>query len=74
MELSRWSKQRDRSHRFPMYCASFDWGNIDQFSFNREQLVNMKKTCQKHCFSPLNHNLAYCSNDARASSSGCGRR
>ena len=26
----------------------------------------MKKTCQKHCFSTLNHNLAYCYNDARA--------
>ena len=25
----------------------------------------MKKTCQKHCFSTLNHNLAYCYNDAR---------
>jgi len=50
---------------FPMYSASFDWGNIDQFSFNREQLTNMKKTCQKQCFSTLNHNLAYCYNDAR---------
>jgi hypothetical protein len=25
----------------------------------------MKKTCQQHCFSTLNHNLAYCYNDAR---------
>jgi hypothetical protein len=25
----------------------------------------MKKTCQRHCFSTLNHNLAYCYNDAR---------
>ena len=25
----------------------------------------MKKTCQHHCFSTLNHNLAYCYNDAR---------
>jgi MoaA/NifB/PqqE/SkfB family radical SAM enzyme len=50
---------------FPMYSASFDWGNIDQFNFNRDQLDGMKKTCQKHCFSTLNHNLAYCYNDAR---------
>jgi len=25
----------------------------------------MKKSCQQHCFSTLNHNLAYCYNDAR---------
>jgi len=25
----------------------------------------MNKTCQQHCFSTLNHNLAYCYNDAR---------
>ena len=50
---------------FPMYSASFDWGNIDQFTFERDQLTDMKKTCQKHCFSTLNHNLAYCYNDAR---------
>ena len=50
---------------FPMYSASFDWGNIDQFTFNRQQLDDMKQTCQKHCFSTLNHNLAYCYNDAR---------
>jgi hypothetical protein len=25
----------------------------------------MKDTCQRHCFSTLNHNLAYCYNDAR---------
>jgi hypothetical protein len=29
---------------FPMYSASFDWGNIDQFTFNRDQLDDMKKT------------------------------
>ncbi len=50
---------------FPMYSATHDWGNIDQFSFECEQLNDMKKTCQKHCFSTLNHNLAYCYNDAR---------
>jgi MoaA/NifB/PqqE/SkfB family radical SAM enzyme len=50
---------------FPMYGASYDWGNIDGHKFERESLVKMKSTCQQHCFSTLNHNLAYCYNDAR---------
>lgn len=41
-----------------MYSASFDRGNIDQFTFNREQLDDMKQSCQKRCFSTLNHNFA----------------
>jgi hypothetical protein len=49
----------------PRVSASFDWGTIDQFTFNRDQLDDMKKTRQKHCFSTLSHNLAYCYNDAR---------
>ena len=43
----------------------YDWGNIDHPQFDQEQLKAMKKTCQQHCFSTLNHNLAYCYNDAR---------
>jgi radical SAM protein with 4Fe4S-binding SPASM domain len=50
---------------FPMYGATYDWGNIDQHKFDPEQLDGMKKTCQQHCFSTLNHNLAYCYDDAR---------
>ena len=50
---------------FPMYSSPFDWGNIDDPKFDRDQLANMKTTCQRHCFSTLNHNLAYCYNDAR---------
>ncbi|MGD1210504.1 MAG: radical SAM protein [Candidatus Acidiferrales bacterium] len=50
---------------FPMYPSSFDWGNIDEPKFGQQQLAEMKKTCQRHCFSTLNHNLAYCYNDAR---------
>jgi MoaA/NifB/PqqE/SkfB family radical SAM enzyme len=50
---------------FPMYPATYNWGNIEQFDFNLKQLDLMKKNCQKHCFSTLNHNLAYCYNDAR---------
>jgi MoaA/NifB/PqqE/SkfB family radical SAM enzyme len=50
---------------FPMYAATYDWGNIDKFNFDRQQLADMKLTCQRHCFSTLNHNLAYCYDDAR---------
>jgi radical SAM protein with 4Fe4S-binding SPASM domain len=50
---------------FPMYPSTFDWGNIDEAKFQAQQLAGMKKTCQRHCFSTLNHNLAYCYNDAR---------
>ncbi len=51
---------------FPMYASSFDWGNIDAHKFEEKQLTGMKKSCQRHCFSTLNHNLSYCYNDARA--------
>ncbi len=50
---------------FPMYPSSYDWGNIDAHKFEARQMAQMKKTCQQHCFSTLNHNLAYCYNDAR---------
>lgn len=50
---------------FPMYPSTYDWGNIDHHKFETAQLHDMKKTCQKHCFSTLNHNLGYCYNDAR---------
>lgn len=51
---------------FPMYAATCDWGTIEGHKFEPAQLREMKKTCQKHCFSTLNHNLGYCYNDARA--------
>jgi MoaA/NifB/PqqE/SkfB family radical SAM enzyme len=50
---------------FPMYPSSFDWGNIDHHKFEKRQLTNMKQSCERHCFSTLNHNLGYCYNDAR---------
>ena len=50
---------------FPMYPSTHDWGNIDHHKFEAAQMSTMKKTCQQHCFSTLNHNLAYCYNDAR---------
>ena len=48
---------------FPMYSATYDWGAIENHKFEVKQLDEMKKTCQTHCFSTLNHNLAYCYND-----------
>ncbi len=50
---------------FPMYGASYDWGTIEGHKFEARQLREMKRTCEQHCFSTLNHNLAYCYNDAR---------
>jgi MoaA/NifB/PqqE/SkfB family radical SAM enzyme len=45
---------------FPMYSATFDWGVVGKHNFERKQLEEMKTGCQPHCFSTLNHNLAYC--------------
>lgn len=50
---------------FPMYSATYDWGVIEKHKFEVKQLDAMKEECQTHCFSTLNHNLAFCYNDAR---------
>jgi len=50
---------------FPMYSATHDWGVIEQHKFEVPQLDEMKKECQTHCFSTLNHNLGFCYNDSR---------
>ena len=50
---------------FPMYAATYDWGSIEGHKFDTGQLGEMKKTCQQHCFSTLNHNLGYCYKDGR---------
>ncbi len=50
---------------FPMYNATFDWGTVGNPRFESAQLREMKQTCQPHCFSTLNHIVAYCYNDAR---------
>jgi hypothetical protein len=50
---------------FPMYNATYDWGTIENHKFESGPLKEMKKSCQPHCFSTLNHILAYCYNDAR---------
>ena len=43
----------------------FRLGKHRRPEFDQEQLHDMKQTCQRHCFSTLNHNLGYCYNDAR---------
>ncbi|HEX2713907.1 MAG TPA: radical SAM protein [Candidatus Acidoferrales bacterium] len=45
---------------FPMYSATYNWGKVGAHKFEVSQLNEMKKGCQPHCFSTLNHNLAYC--------------
>jgi len=51
---------------FPLYSANYDWGTIAAHRFDLHQLEAMKRSCQRHCFSTLNHNLAYCYDDRRA--------
>ncbi|MFQ5816738.1 MAG: hypothetical protein ACE5H2_02125 [Terriglobia bacterium] len=50
---------------FPMYSATYDWGTSENHKFDAHQLDTMKKPCETHCFSTLNHNLAFCYNDTR---------
>jgi len=51
---------------FPMYSASCDWGVVGKPKFDADQLRCTKRECQPHCFSTLNHNLAYCYDAGRA--------
>jgi MoaA/NifB/PqqE/SkfB family radical SAM enzyme len=50
---------------FPMYSATYDWGVIGSPKFDTSQLRDMKVTCERHCFSTLNHIVGYCYNDRR---------
>jgi MoaA/NifB/PqqE/SkfB family radical SAM enzyme len=50
---------------FPMYSATYDWGVVGSHRFETKQLQGMKQECQPHCFSTLNHNLAYCYDASR---------
>jgi len=50
---------------FPMYSATYDWGAIENPKFDMQPLMEMKKSCQPHCFSTLNHIVGFCYNDAR---------
>ncbi len=51
---------------FPMYSATCDWGVVGKPKFDVAQLTEVKRQCQSHCFSTLNHNLAYCYDAGRA--------
>ncbi len=51
---------------FPMYSANHDWGVEGTPRFDPAQLRILKHECQPHCFSTLNHNLAYCYQAGRA--------
>ena len=51
---------------FPMYSAGNNWGVIGQPFFKQNELNDIKHKCQPHCFSTLNHNLAYCYRASRA--------
>lgn len=50
---------------FPLYNATYDWGTIENPRFDTQQLREMKRDCQPHCFSTLNHIVSYCYNDGR---------
>ncbi len=50
---------------FPMYSANYDWGTIENEKFEMGPLKVMKKACQPHCFSTLNHIVGFCYNDTR---------
>jgi len=51
---------------FPLYSATCDWGTVERPRFDPRQLARIKRGCQPHCFSTLNHNLAYCYKASRA--------
>jgi hypothetical protein len=49
-----------------MYSATHDWGVVGKPRFDRAELIQTKRECQPHCYSTLNHNLAYCYQASRA--------
>jgi len=51
---------------FPLYSTSYDWGVVGRPRFDRVELEQLKRACQPHCYSTLNHNLAYCYKPRRA--------
>ena len=50
---------------FPFYSATCDWGTIGNPKFDSNQLLDIKRECQPHCFSTLNHTFAYCYDASR---------
>jgi MoaA/NifB/PqqE/SkfB family radical SAM enzyme len=51
---------------FPMYPATYNWGTVEVPFFDSRNLARIKRGCQPHCFSTLNHNLSYCYDAGRA--------
>jgi len=51
---------------FPMYPSTYNWGTVEAPRFDPHELLCIKQNCQPHCFSTLNHTLAYCYNASRA--------
>lgn len=45
---------------FPMYSSNYDWGTVGNEKFDRQQLDEMKVSCNKHCLSTCNYILSYC--------------
>jgi hypothetical protein len=39
---------------------------VGQPKFDAAQLAEIKRACQPHCYSTLNHNLAFCYKPSRA--------
>jgi MoaA/NifB/PqqE/SkfB family radical SAM enzyme len=50
---------------FPLYSATYDWGVAGKPKFEAKQLSEMKKECELHCFSTLNHIVSYVYNNGR---------
>jgi hypothetical protein len=50
---------------FPLYSATYDWGVAGKPKFDAKQLTEMKKECELHCFSTLNHIVSYVYNNGR---------
>jgi MoaA/NifB/PqqE/SkfB family radical SAM enzyme len=48
-----------------LYSAPFDWGHIEEPSFDFGKLDAMRAECQRNCFSTLNHNLGFCYDGGR---------
>jgi len=51
---------------FPMYPATHNWGTVEHPRFGANQLLSLKRGCQRHSFSTLNHIGGYCYNAIRA--------
>jgi hypothetical protein len=48
-----------------MYSARHDCGVVENYDFEVPQLNEIKKECQRPCFSTLNHNPGFCYKDSR---------